>query len=47
MYRVTYSFYGKYFHEKTFDTHAAAKSFFYGYCLKKRGVTKAELIVPT
>jgi hypothetical protein len=47
MYRVTYSFYGKYFKEKTFETHEAAKRFFYGYCVKKKGITKAELVVLT
>lgn len=46
MYRVTYSFYGKYSKEKTFDTYEAAKAFFYGYCVRTKGITKSELIVP-
>jgi hypothetical protein len=42
MYKVTYSYYGKYNHEKSFDCYKQAKSFFY-YMMKKSGVTKSEL----
>lgn len=45
MYKVTYSYYGKYANEKSFDTYAAAKGFFYAMS-RKNGVTKAELITP-
>ena len=43
MYKVTYSYYGRYHHEKTFDTYKAAKSFFYAM-FKRKGVTKSELV---
>jgi hypothetical protein len=44
MFKVTYSYYGKYHHEKVFETYKQAKGFFYAMS-KKNGVTKAELIV--
>lgn len=42
MTKVTYSYYGKYHHEKVFETYAQAKGFFYSI-MKKPGVTKAQL----
>ena len=45
MYKVAYSYYGKYAHEKSFETYAAAKGFFCAMS-RKNGVTKAELITP-
>jgi len=44
MYKVTYSFYGKYHNEKMFDTYEEAKKFFYAMT-KNSKVTKSELIV--
>jgi hypothetical protein len=44
MYKVTYSYYGKYHNEKTFETYQQAKGFFYAM-MKKSGVTKSELVV--
>ena len=44
MYKVTYSFYGKYQNEKLFDKYEAAKKFFY-FIMKNPKVTKTELIV--
>jgi hypothetical protein len=45
MYKVTWKFYGKYHKEKTFATYKEAKGFFYGYCVKTRGITSAKLTV--
>lgn len=42
MFKVTYSYFGKYHHEKTFETHKQAKGFFFGISKNKK-VTKAEL----
>ena len=44
MYKVTYSYYGKYHNEKAFDTYEAAKKFFYAM-MKNSKVTKSELVV--
>ena len=44
MFKVTYSFYGKYHNEKMFDTYEAAKKFFY-VMMKNSKVTKTELVV--
>jgi hypothetical protein len=43
MYTVTYKYYGSYVKERKFDTHAAAKKFFYYAMYKLKGVTSAEL----
>lgn len=42
MYTVSYSYYGKYSHEKSFDTYAAAKGFF-NVIGRKNGVKRVEL----
>jgi len=43
MFRVTYTLYGKISKERTFDNEAAARGFFYGYCVKTPNITKARL----
>ena len=43
MYKVEYKIYGKFVHEKTFDTYEAAKKFFYAI-MKSSKVTAAELM---
>lgn len=45
MYRVKYSYYGKYQKEVVFEVYAEAKKFFFS-TMRRNGVTKAELIVP-
>jgi hypothetical protein len=42
---VTYTFYGKYRHQKTFETYQAAKKFFW-VIQKARGVTSVNLDYP-
>jgi hypothetical protein len=42
MFTVTYTFYRKYQHTKTFDTYEAAKKFFW-VIQKARGVTSTKL----
>lgn len=41
MWTVTYTYYGKYQHQKQFPTETAAKKFFW-YVQKRSGVTKTE-----
>lgn len=41
MFKVTYSYYGKYQHEKTFSTEQAAKKFFW-YVQRRTGVTRVQ-----
>jgi len=43
MYKVTWTIYGRYHKEQKFDNYADAKGFFYGYCVKSRNITRAEL----
>jgi len=43
MYRVSYRLYGRYDKEKMFETAEAARKFFYGYCVRSKMVTRAEL----
>jgi hypothetical protein len=42
MFKVTYSYYRKYTHEKTFKTYEDARKFFW-IISKKIGVTKTEI----
>jgi hypothetical protein len=42
MFKVTYSYYGKYTHERQFNSYAAARKFFW-VVQRRAGVTKAEL----
>jgi hypothetical protein len=41
MFTVTYSYYGKYQHSKSFATETSARKFFW-YVQKRPGVTKVE-----
>jgi len=43
MFRVTYKLYGKIAKEKTFDNEAAARGFFYGYCVRTPNITSAKM----
>ena len=42
-YKVTYTFYDKYKHEKVFATKKQAKGFFWAM-VRRKGVTRAKLI---
>lgn len=42
MFTVTYYYYGKYQHQKSFANYESAKKFFW-YIQKRSGVTKTEL----
>lgn len=43
MYRVTYKLFKRYSKERQFDSVEAARKFFYGYCVRSKDVTGAEL----
>lgn len=45
MFRVTYTHFGRYPKERVFDCEKKARGFFYGYCVRTKGITKAELRV--
>jgi hypothetical protein len=42
MFKVIYSYYGKYQHEKVFASQESAKKFFW-YIQKRNGVTRVEM----
>lgn len=42
MFKVIYSYYGKYSHERSFESYTTARKFFF-HVKKRAGVTRAEL----